>query len=234
MSRWKLIRTPKLHGFENMRSDLELFSAFEQGQASSTLRVYSWWPQCISFGYSQKVEAEIDLEKATALGWEIVKRPTGGGIVFHDTAEVAYSLVTEIDNPLLPAGLIPAYKKLSKAIIRALKTLGLEAEIKKLSAESSKQKAILCFSYPAQYEVVVGGKKIVGSAQKRGKRTLLQQGSIYVRNIEPPIWSLLKKPVREYNAVSVEELLGREVSYHELSEALTKGFEAELGITFNE
>ena len=93
-------------------------------------------------------------------------------------------------------------------------------------------KSQLCFSYPAEYEIVVEGKKIVGSAQKRGKRALLQQGSIFVRNTAAELFSVMKRPVQEYNAISVEEILGREVGFAELSDALIKGFEEILSVKF--
>jgi len=234
------MRTPKLSGPKNMQSDLELFEAFENGMANSTLRVYSWNPPCISLGYSQNGEEEIDLSKAKAMGWEVVTRPTGGGIVFHNEAEVTYSLVTAIDNPIFPEGLVPSYKKISEAIIYALQLIGINAKIQtsniKLQNKSQilNSKSQLCFSYPAEYEVVVEGRKIVGSAQKRGKRTLLQQGSIFVRNTPAELFSVLKRPAQEYNAISVEEILGRVVGYEEFSDCLIKGFETELGIKFNE
>jgi len=275
MVAWQLIINPDISGRKNMEYDLELFRQYEMGAIPSTLRIYSWLPQCISLGYSQNIEKEIDTVKASALGWDLVKRPTGGGIVFHNEAEVTYSLVTAIDNPLLPQGLVPSYKKLSEAIVYALKIVGIEAEIQNPNYKSQNKfphqnptcssgvlapalrtqcnptasggvfwcgnksqflnsKSQLCFSYPAEYEIVVNGKKIVGSAQKRGKKALLQQGSIFVRNPGQEVFSLLKQPVKEYNAISVEEVLGKEIGFIELSKAIVNGFEKVLEVTFND
>ena len=88
--------------------------------------------------------------------------------------------------------------------------------------------------YPAEYEIVAKGRKIVGSAQKRGKRALLQQGSIFVSNIDNGAYSVLRNSYEEQNAVSIEAVLGRKVSFEELSKVLTKGFEEKLGIEFSE
>ena len=234
MDPWQLIVTPDLPGEKNMRVDLKLFQQLEKGDGQSTLRFYSWQPQCISLGYSQIIDEEIDLLKARELGWDVVKRPTGGGIVFHNRAEVTYSLVTAIDNPLLPKEMIPSYKKISEAIVSGLKHLGINAQVKSSPVPSPQSLSPLCFSFPAEYEIVVGGRKLVGSAQKRGKRALLQQGSIFVRNTDSAAFSLLKKPVNEYNAVSLEEILGREISFEEVRAALINGFKEYLGIKFNE
>src|SRR3989339_741602 len=178
MSKWRLIAAPEMTGADNMAYDLKLFSDFEKMPGQPVLRIYSWRPKAISLGYAQKVDREIDLAKAKALGWEVVVRPTGGGIVFHNEAEVTYSLNIALDNPLLPPGLILAYKKISAALIKALAYLGVDAEVAQVAARNESS---LCFSFPAKYEVVARGRKIIGSAQKRGRRALLQQGSIFVR-----------------------------------------------------
>jgi lipoate-protein ligase A len=212
-----------------MDRDLKLFHDLERGLVPSTLRIYSWEPNCISLGYSQRAEKEIDFDKASALGWDVVKRPTGGGIVFHNEAEVTYSLVTAIDNPLLPKGLVPSFKKISEAIVLALHSIGISSEIRNSKLDIRNSKSQLCFSYPAEYEIVVEAKKIVGSAQKRGRKALLQQGSISVRKTPDQVLSVLKRKYDEIDAISVEELLGRVPSFTELSQALIDGLREGLG-----
>lgn len=231
-----------------MDYDLQTFHASESGGSFSSLRLYSWLPACISIGYSQHDENEIERTNVKRLGWEIVQRPTGGGIVFHNAAEVTYSLVTTIDDPLFPKGLVPSYKKISQAVANGLKLLGINAQItnhkspacrqarqitNNSKVSNSKFNNQLCFSFPAKYEIVVNGKKIVGSAQKRGRKAMLQQGSIFVRPNPAVVFSVLKKPFTPHNAVSVEEILGREIGFDELSDAVVKGFRDELGIEFS-
>ena len=162
MISWELIITPKLSGSDNMREDLKLLNAFEQGDASSTLRIYSWKPKCISFGYSQKIDRLIDGAMAGELGWDVVKRPTGGGIVFHNEAEVTYSLVTSIDNPILPKELVSSYKKISEAVVCGLCNFGIPAEIRNTDRKERDKQSQLCFSYPAEYEIVVDGLNGLG------------------------------------------------------------------------
>ncbi len=232
MAAWQIELLPERSGASHMRTDIDLFKAFESGNKTSTLRIYSWQPKCISCGYSQDMERELDVKKAKAQGWDIVKRPTGGGIVFHNEAEVTYSLVTEIDNPKLPKGLVPAYKKISEAVVFALRSLGVGAGIRESNVERRALNVGLCFAVPAEYEIVCQGRKIVGSAQKRGRRALLQQGSIFVRNMAANELELLKKSGQEYNSISLEQVLGRPVAFAELSRALIKGFEHELAISF--
>jgi len=248
-----------------MELDVMSLKGFEGGDISSTIRIFTWQNNCVSLGYSQKIEEEIDIQKAKQMGWEVVQRPTGGGIVFHNPAEVSFSVITSIDDPTFPPGLIPSYLKVSEAVVEGLKILGVAAEIQSspLSrcfdrdpeslkyimgsghpSPSSMERGMnppqaekgvrsLCFSYPAEYEIVVGGKKIVGSAQKRTKKALLQQGSIFVRENPDTVYSMLKHPYDKENAICVEEILGREVSFSEISKALKTGFEKKLGVKFN-
>lgn len=250
MDNWQLRLEPEQSGRANMDIDLQLFHELEEGRIPLTLRVYSWRPRCISLGYAQKARAEIDTDRARALGWDVVMRPTGGGIVFHNEAEVTYSLVTSVDNPILPHGLIASYEKISEAIVCALNKLGVEAKIKAtrdprpVMARQARHpnhpelcrgtRDSLCFSYPAEYEIVCDGRKIVGSAQKRGKRALLQQGSIFVRRNPADVYSVLKKDHDAENAISVEEVLGRKIEFNEMYEALMAGFKKVLGVSFGE
>jgi lipoate-protein ligase A len=216
-----------------MEMDVMALKGFEQGAVPSTIRIFAWQNNCISIGYSQKIEEEIDLPKAKQMGWEVVQRPTGGGIVFHNLAEVSFSVITAIDDPTLPPGLIPSYLKVSEAVVEGLRGLGIEAEIRPQTKDQRPQTTGLCFSYPAEYEIVVGGKKIVGSAQKRTKKALLQQGSIFVHQNPDQVYAMLKKPYGKENAVCVEEVLGREVKFDAIAKALKTGFEKGLGVKFN-
>ena len=233
MRRWELLFSTALSGWEHMGKDFRLFQDFEQGQIGPTLRIYSWKPKCISLGYAQKMDKLVDRSLARRLGWDVVKRPTGGGIVFHNEAEVTYSLVMDKDDPILPKGLVPAYCKISEAVVKALEILGVMGIISKKKAEHGTREGGLCFSYPAEYEVVVDGKKVVGSAQKRGRRALLQQGSIFVSPTPENALAILKKRPDALNAISLQEVTGRTLLFDELASALAKGFQAVLEARFN-
>lgn len=224
-----LIVSPGLSGAANMERDREALAA-----GAPVLRLYSWQPRCISLGHSQEIEEEIDLPAAKKLGYDVVKRPTGGGIVFHNEAEITYSLVMPLSDPLLPKGLIQSYKIISEAVVSGLKSLGVAAEVKATRDSRPAARDTLCFSYPAEYEIVADGRKLVGSAQKRSKQAVLQQGSVFVRQPEADVYSLLKKPFQKHQAVSLEELLGRQVAFDELKEALVAGIEAGLGVRLDE
>jgi lipoate-protein ligase A len=142
-------------------------------------------------------------------------------------------LVTAIDNPALPKGLVPSFKKISEAIVLALHSIGISSEIRNSKLDIRNSKSQLCFSYPAEYEIAVNGKKIVGSAQKRGRKALLQQGSIFVRRTPSAVLTVLKREHDDIDAISLEEILGRTPPHEELSAALVNGFQETFGIKIN-
>jgi len=214
----KVIPFKKYSGKYNMEYDEHLFNEFEHGTGVTTLRIYGWEGPCISLGYTQKPEIELNLANCKKHGIEVVKRPTGGGIVFHNEHELTYSLVCAKDHPKLPKGMIESYKFISNIIIEALRRVGVPA---KLSDTRQHEQARLCFSFPASYEVTLEGQKIVGSAQKRGKKALLQQGSIFIRNSDLNIADFIRNSI-EFK--SIYDILGVEIEQNKLVKALSSGF----------
>lgn len=211
LSTWQLIISPPLSGPENMDIDRNLFRQFERDGLPPTLRIYRWKTPCISVGYSQSIESKINSERCGGLGLDVVKRPTGGGILLHNEVEITYSVVANLGNNMLDS-----YKLISQAIIVGLKKLGIEAELSKRKKQKFTE---LCYSYPASHEVTVHGRKLVGSAQRRGRCGFLQQGSVFVEGVPLP-------------AISIKEILGRVPGFEELSQALIAGFKEVLSVNF--
>ncbi|MFH1709828.1 MAG: lipoate--protein ligase family protein [bacterium] len=218
-----IIPFKKFSGKYNMEYDLFLFNNFEEGTVSPTLRIYGWKTPCISLGHAQDPEKELNIANCRKNGIEIVKRPTGGGIVFHNEHEVTYSLICGKDETKLPEGLVGSYKFISNIVIKALRKFGLNAE---LSDTRHSEQARLCFSFPASYEITLEGSKIVGSAQKRGKKALLQQGSIFVRNSDLKPADFIKNCI-DFKAIY--DISGTEIDQNSLSNALSAEFAGILG-----
>ena len=149
--------------------------------------------------------------------------------------------------------ILETYKKFSGGMIRGLSYLGIEAELvplrEKLKNETLLNKEekseirysdikSICFSVPSQYEVQVGGKKIVGSAQVRKREIVLQHGSLLIELEKDKLFSVFNFPsaqIRErlktrFNATSLEDILKRKINFSELSEILPRGFEEEFGV----
>jgi len=177
-AKWRLLRTQPAVGAWNMAVDEAILESTAQGSMPPTLRLYAWSPACISLGYAQSTE-DVDLDRLKQLGWEIVRRPTGGRAILH-TDELTYSICGMNNDPHLVGSVLESYQRLSHGLLEALRLMGIKADIPKLSEKQDQQSIQnpVCFEVPSNYEITVGGKKLIGSAQARKKSGVLQHGSL--------------------------------------------------------
>lgn len=163
-------------GSDNMATDEALVSSALSGLSGPTLRFYEWNPYCISLGFHQPL-TDINSEKITSLGYDIVRRPTGGRAVFH-AHELTYSLILplQIHSPM------EWYHLIHSGFIEAFSMMGLSTDVSKKSDQfKTVYKEIQsppCFISSAVSEILVKGKKVVGSAQRVFGEFVLQHGSI--------------------------------------------------------
>ncbi len=142
-----------------------------------TFRLYSWEPACLSIGYAQPC-ADIDFQRLSDRGWNWVRRPTGGRAILH-TDELTYSIIAPLAEPRVAGGVLESYQRFSRALLTALHALNIPAEAHPIRTTSDAQaNAAVCFEVPSNYEIVVNGKKLIGSAQARRKNGVLQHGSL--------------------------------------------------------
>ncbi|MDQ7822016.1 MAG: lipoate--protein ligase family protein [Candidatus Eremiobacteraeota bacterium] len=171
----RIIRDGARSGEENMAIDEAILESVSRNSSPPTARFYSWSRPCVSLGYFQSC-ASLDFTRIRALGLEIVRRPTGGRAVLH-LDEITYSLTLPL--PGGKAGTIrESFKVLNEGVLRGLSRLGVEVFFHALQGRAQKRSSPLCFAAPAQYEILAGGEKILGSAQVRRNGTLLQQCSL--------------------------------------------------------
>lgn len=170
---------------ENMRRDRALLAAAEAG-AEPVLRLFRFAPPGITLGLNQDPARELDLARCTSDGVPWASRPTGGRGIFH-AQEWTYSLAAPLDDRDWGGGLSEAYARASVLIVRSLLRLGVpaafaprfEASVSDLPSRPARSSpAAPCFASTARHEVVLDGRKLVGSAQRRTARALLQQGSV--------------------------------------------------------
>ncbi len=242
--KWRLLRHPAEHGAWNMAVDAAILENVIAGQSQSTLRLYDWNPACLSLGFAQ-LYADVDEEALAAHGWHVVRRPTGGRAILH-TDELTYSVIGPSDEPRLVGGVLESYKRLSEGLMRSLLLLGLPVERQPMR-QGNGFGALdnpVCFEVPSDYEITLKGKKIIGSAQARKKGGVLQHGSLPLFGDIARITEILRYPNEERRqqaaervrarAATVEEGLGRRVSWEEAGDAFMSGFNEVLNIDFVE
>ncbi len=159
-----------------MALDETLLLSCERGMSPPTLRFYSWYPFSVSVGYSKGIEDIIDVEEAKELHVPVVRRPTGGGALFHYD-DISYAFVfgryqVKLSTPL------KTYEVLHKAFADSLECIGLNACLREKDDVSAVSD--LCFASHTRSELLIDGKKSICSAQRRLKNTFLQHGSIFL------------------------------------------------------
>jgi lipoate-protein ligase A len=216
-----------------MAVDEALLESCGGGESLPALRLYAWAPPCLSLGYAQPL-SDVDLARLTARGWDLVRRSTGGRAVLH-TDELTYSVIAPPDEPRLSGTLLESYHRLAGALVVTLRTIGLPAEIDgHAPAGGGRNVNPVCFEIPSTYEIIVGGKKLLGSAQSRRREGILQHGSLPLSGDLTRILQALTYPDEDSRtraaarlldrAGTVESLLGLPVSWEEAAQAVIGAF----------
>src|SRR5438876_2374675 len=172
---WRLLIAAPCSGAENMARDTVLQTrAARTGE--TVFSIYSWSRPTLSFGRNQPASGFYDAGKIRAAGIDVVRRPTGGRAILHDR-EVTYSVTAPVSN----AGpLRETYSRINLILQAGLTRLGVFAETAAPADRAVAPSIRPCFELPSEGELVVQGCKLVGSAQWRDERALLQHGSILV------------------------------------------------------
>jgi lipoate-protein ligase A len=238
-SAWRCILSGVDSGATNMATDQAIQEAVAAGAAPPTLRLYAWDPPCLSLGFAQPV-AQIDRARARSLGWDIVRRPTGGRAILH-TDGLTYSIVLPESDPLVAGGVLESYHRLSQGIVAGLERLGLHVEVQPgIPLSQAEREKPVCFEAPSAYEITWQGRKVAGSAQVRRRQTLLQHGTIPLDGDITRICLGLafqtedaRQEAREKlrtRAATLSDLLGHTVTWDDAAQALSQGMAQALGI----
>lgn len=189
MKVFRLIRTPEASAAWNMAVDEALLRGVLE-KALPVFRLYRWSSPAFTFGVSQNIKEGINFESCLKDGIALVRRITGGGILYHFD-EVTYSLVCSKEDAEGNFGLPVSYRYFCSFLMRFYESFGLKPSFAFTNnnfAEKSLHSDICCASHE-KYDILVDSRKIGGNAQKRTKEVILQHGSIPI-NID---WSNHKK-----------------------------------------
>lgn len=238
MQRWRLLVNGPADGPTNMAIDEALLETAST-QGTATLRLYAWQPPCLSLGYFQPL-ADVDRAACAAAGVTLVRRPTGGRAVLHDADELTYAVVGPLDSPPFDGGVIETYYRIATALATGLAELGLDVQTAG-PHPAVRRSGPACFGAAGAHEITVSGKKLVGSAQTRRGRALLQHGAIALVGDPGRVADLLhlapaQRPVLRARlsarSTTLAAALGRRPERAEVAQAITRGFARILGVEF--
>jgi lipoate-protein ligase A len=171
--KWRYMDFERKTASMNMAIDEAVSLAVGKGESPPTIRLYGWEPSAVSIGCFQSVEEEVDVEACREIGVDIVRRRTGAGAVYHDRdGEITYSVICPLD--MVEDDITESYRTICGWIIDALDLLGLRGHFHPIN------------------DVMVGGRKISGSAQTRRGGVFLMHGTL-LYDLDPGImFSALK------------------------------------------
>jgi lipoate-protein ligase A len=197
-----------------MAIDQAMLDLAERGTAC--LRLYRWHPFCLSFGRNEPALRRYDRERIGALALDTVRRPTGGRAVWH-ADELTYAVAC----PAAVFGQLPAaYRAIHETLAAALRTLGAEPALATAPGRGTPLDAGACFASPAGGEVMVRGRKVIGSAQLRQGDALLQHGSLLLDGSQAVVASLTLGTPRPGQEAPLAAVLGRDVDFAEAADAV--------------
>ncbi len=183
-----------------MSTDQALLESIED-TGIPVLRFYAWAPATLSLGYFQTVD-DRPLHP-DSLDCPMVRRASGGGAIVHDR-EVTYSICFPSSNRWAKRN-TEVYRLLHACIADVLRNWSINAVTcqDQVSPPSAKPE-FLCFLRCGSGDLLLDGCKIVGSAQRRAKRAVLQHGSI-----------LLARSRFATQLPGVQEISGRQIDPRE-------------------
>jgi lipoate-protein ligase A len=212
----RLIIDEPLSGPMNMALDERLLEAANAGD-SPVLRLYSWTPATLSLGYFQSASSRRTHE--SSLDCPLVRRASGGGAIVHDR-ELTYALVLGT-NHRWAGGPLAVYAGIHDTLIDVLSTWGIQA-CRLVGDAGTGEPPFLCFLRRSTGDVVAGGVKVAGSAQRRQRGGILIHGSI-----------LLDRSEFAPELDGLRQVAGRPIPANELGRALIDRLASRIGVQWS-
>lgn len=221
---WEILDTGLRGAEENMQLDADLLERLGEKQ-QPILHFYEWQAPSVTYGYFVEPKDFLNLEEAQRGGLELARRPTGGGIVFHQW-DFAFSVLIPATCDLFSLNTLENYAFVNEKVRSVVKAfMGNAEELTLTEADAplaSEGCQRFCMARPTKYDVMLGGRKIAGAAQRKTKAGFLHQGTI---SLLMPTKDVLEKVLNTSSAVAdamfahTHPLLGLGATEKDLKEA---------------
>lgn len=218
---WRLLDVSDPDPYMNMAIEEAVMRAVGAGHSRPTLRLWQNH-NAVIIGNFQDASQEVNLERCQQLGTAVVRRISGGGAVYHDQGNLNYALSIPLSDRRVPEDVLASYRFLCQGVIEALVVLGLQAE------------------YAPINDIVVGGRKVSGTAQARRWGAILHHGTLLLRLDIETMARVLKIKQEHLCSKGVEDVrqrvatleqLGRPCAIAQAKAALVEGFSRSLSVS---
>lgn len=219
----------------NMAADLFLLKSCVN-HSTIFVRFYQWFPASITIGLMQDASAILDFHAMKKNNVEWIRRPTGGRAVLHDN-DITYSYIFPTTIVEMGKTIMETYLIISRCLMEGLNHVDIQCVScgsTNTLRETKRELKLPCFLAPNRNEIMVDGKKLVGSAQKRTAEAILQHGSIPLTSAYRNLPDYLKlseaqrnrqKKLLEEKSICISEI-SHNRSAAEIVGALNSGFDA--------
>ena len=223
---WRFLSDGLQPASYNMALDEALLLEYAE-ERIPTLRLYGWKSLSLSLGFSQRAEEVIDIEACRIRKVPFVRRMSGGGVLAH-ADEITYSIVcsqADLNVPLLPKA---GFQRLCSFLIAFYRKLSLTADFaRQQSSGRVSDRRSFCLSSCQEYDLLIGGKKIGGNAQRRKRDRILQHGVIPLSLRLKDLRGLVREDISDLKdrTATLVDLCGRRPARGKLYDLLRQSFE---------
>jgi lipoate-protein ligase A len=194
-------------------------------QRDARFRIYLWDTFSITYGLFVHPQSWIHTEVCDSLGVSVVKRPTGGGILFHG-GDISFSLFFPVSHRLYAVSLEERAHWINKKLLQALAPWLPMTGISQDAVQGSHIN--ICMLQQGPLDLIWKGRKIVGAAQRKCANGILHQASIFVH---PFLWSDISKvisnetiPMMQSTCISLEEIISSSIRNEDIIQAVMNTF----------
>ncbi len=177
---WKYLSTGKRPAAENMALDSALLSDL-QSERDPILHLYDWEGESATYGYFINPDKFFNSEGIAKHGLHLAKRPTGGGIVFHN-CDLAFSVLMPASHGCFSFNTLDNYAFVNNRVIWVVQKV-MKQSVQLLPQETEMLEGAcrsFCMAKPTKYDVMIQGKKVCGAAMRKTRHGFLYQGSIFI------------------------------------------------------
>ena len=191
---WTTIIREKASAEANMSMDAMLLRRLAC-MPKPVLHLYDWIAPSLTHGYFVDAYQLLSMSAIDGQGIDVARRPTGGGIIAH-TTDLAFSLLLPASHPAFSTNTLENYSYINKIVADVIRQfLGTSVPVELQPCCGGKSQLPFCMADPTVFDVMIGGKKVAGGAQRRTKHGYLHQGSISLAIPEEGfLKSILKDP----------------------------------------
>jgi lipoate-protein ligase A len=165
---------------ENMEKDAQLLGSLKNRERP-ILHLYDWEADSATYGHFINPAKFFDLEAVSKKKLHLARRSTGGGIVFH-LWDLAFSVLVPAKCSYFSKNTLENYAFVNEAVLGAVKDfLGQRSALELICEDTqalSQGCQNFCMARPTKYDVMLGGRKVAGAAQRQTKEGFLHQGTV--------------------------------------------------------